>query len=365
VRRAFYTFYCPNCHRLTRSLRGKRDRCRHCRALFSDSVDTHTTTPPTPPPNEIAIVDMMERAGSREIYFGRTRRSESTNPAPYIEMPLITIAPLHFVLARDADGFRIEDIVDDYPTYINGQIIGKNRMVGDGDVIEFGGLRYELSRGVMRLVRRNAGVGISIRELGFRYAASTPEVFRGLNLEIDPGEFAGVFGESGCGKSTLLRLIADVASPSVGRRSAWTGDITLVGDGRTPVVAYVPQEPCLLDGLTVEETFRLFADLFEIKKCGPIIRYILSALGLNSRHVRRNRIERLSGGQRRRVNVGVELLRLPDVILLDEPDASLDKLNRFRTLHYLATLRYMGVTVVVTTHNRDYEGFFDKEVEFE
>ena len=168
-------------------------------------------------------------------------------------------------------------------------------------------------------------------------------------LSVAPGEFVALIGASGSGKTTLLKCLAGVKDPSSGQVLVGTDPIDL----RLTEVGYVPQTDVLHDRLTVRETLlytarlRLPSDTSR-EECAVAVDEVLAELRL-AEHAG-TFVEKLSGGQRKRLSCGVELIGKPSTVLLDEPTSGLDPpLER----HLMSTLRRSadgGRGIVVVTH---------------
>ncbi len=172
-------------------------------------------------------------------------------------------------------------------------------------------------------------------------------ILRDLSLSVLPGECVGILGASGCGKSTLLRVLAGLQDPD-------SGAVRL--DGRQPgevpagAVGFVPQDDIVHLALRVESALGYSARL----RLGPVpelrarVDQVIDMVGLGER--RKVRVGRLSGGQRKRVSIGVELLGGPGLLFLDEPTSGLDPALEE---HFMALFRQLadgGRTVILTTH---------------
>ncbi len=184
------------------------------------------------------------------------------------------------------------------------------------------------------------GVGKS-----FGGGAGALPVLRGVDLRIADGEFVALLGPSGCGKSTLLRLIAGLDRPTTGEVRLGDRIVTDVD----PRCAVVFQEPRLLPWRTVAANVALGA------RCAPEAAppaAMLERVGLGG--FDRAYPHQLSGGMAQRAALARALIGRPQVLLLDEPFASLDALTRLRMQDLLVeTCRAPRPTVVMVTHDVD------------
>ena len=175
----------------------------------------------------------------------------------------------------------------------------------------------------------------------------------GLSLDIQAGEFFALLGPSGCGKTTLLRMLAGFETPDSGRILLDGADIAAVLPHQRPVNMMF-QNYALFPHLNVRDNIS-----FGLKNVG------LTRIGIDARVgemldlVKLNGLEsrkphQLSGGQKQRVALARALARRPQLLLLDEPLAALDKKLREETQSELIALqRRLGTTFVIVTHDQD------------
>ncbi len=202
--------------------------------------------------------------------------------------------------------------------------------------------------------RRGAGVGpgtvmgtggaggepvLRVEGVGKRYGSR--EALHDVSFAAYPGEMVAVIGPNGAGKTTLLSILAGAQSPS-------TGAVNLACGGIGWGVGWVPQSPALYSKLSVAENLRLFARLEKVEDPEAVVTRMLHQTGLSDRAT--ERVDRLSGGNRQRVNVALGLLADPAVILLDEPSTALDPAQRERLWRFIAELAERGTSVVFSTH---------------
>ncbi|HEY3971240.1 MAG TPA: ABC transporter ATP-binding protein [Solirubrobacteraceae bacterium] len=176
---------------------------------------------------------------------------------------------------------------------------------------------------------------LSVEGLGKRYGSR--EALREVGFVAHAGEMLAVVGPNGAGKTTLLSILAGVQAPSAGTVSRGVGEI-----------GWVPQQPALYSKLSVAENLRLFARLEKVDDPRAAVARMLEQTGLSERAD--ERIDKLSGGNRQRVNVALGLLADPPVILLDEPSSALDPAQRERLWLLVGELAARGTGVVFSTH---------------
>jgi putrescine transport system ATP-binding protein len=174
-----------------------------------------------------------------------------------------------------------------------------------------------------------------------------------LSLDIAQGEFFALLGPSGCGKTTLLRMLAGFETPSEGRILLDGEDIVPVPPHRRPVNMMF-QNYALFPHLTVEGNiaFGLRQENVGREEIAARVGEMLDLTRLQG--FGRRRIHQLSGGQRQRVALARSLIKRPQVLLLDEPLAALDKKLRAETQFELMELqRKLGTTFVIVTHDQE------------
>jgi ABC-type multidrug transport system ATPase subunit len=176
-----------------------------------------------------------------------------------------------------------------------------------------------------------------------------------VSVVVEPGQVVAVIGASGAGKTTLLEILAGLRRPTSGTVHLDGWDLHRHRDAFRTAVGYVPQDDIIHRDLPVDVTIRHAADLrlpdLAEADRARVVEGTIDGLGMTDHAA--TVVARLSGGQRKRVSIAVELLTRPRAFFLDEPTSGLDP-GSARTL--LATLRSLaagGSTIVLTTHSPD------------
>jgi ABC-2 type transport system ATP-binding protein len=196
---------------------------------------------------------------------------------------------------------------------------------------------------------RVASAAIEASALGFRYGDR--EALNDVTFAIARGEIFGFLGPNGGGKTTLFKLLSTLAPIQTGSARLFSQDLAGDTGAVRRRLGVVFQHPSLDGKLTVGENLAAHGHLYGIS--GARLRErsgaMLERLGLTPRA--RDRVETLSGGLQRRVELAKALLHEPELLLLDEPSTGLDPSARREFWNYLQHLReHDGVTVVLTTH---------------
>ncbi|MDQ6772414.1 MAG: heme ABC exporter ATP-binding protein CcmA [Candidatus Dormibacteraeota bacterium] len=186
--------------------------------------------------------------------------------------------------------------------------------------------------------RRAAVLGRGLVQRFGRVAALGP-----LDLDLSQGERLAVLGDNGAGKTTLLRLLATLARPVAGNLHVLGFDSDRERDRIRPRLGYLGHKPALYPALTVRENLEFFATLHGAS--AAVVPAALEEAGLSA--LSRVRLEELSRGQAQRVALIRAVLHEPELLVLDEPDASLDGPGRILLARVLE-----GRTAIIATHDR-------------
>ena len=280
----------------------------------------------------------------REITIGRLPENDLVFNDPQVSAVHARI--------RHTDGrWVISDEDSATGTYVNRRRI-RVADLQDGDEILIGTNKVFLDGLAVKGFVGREGVRIDVTHLE-KVLPDGKRILDSVSLSIHPGEFVAIVGGSGAGKTSLLHALNGF-SPATAGVVRYNGLSLYSNLGLfRALLGYVPQDDIVHAELTVERTLHYGAKLRLPKDTRPEeisrrIDEVLAAVGLTER--RRTQVRRLSGGQRKRVSVALELLAKPQALFLDEPTSGLDPALEGRMMGLFRSLSEGGATVIVSTH---------------
>jgi ABC-2 type transport system ATP-binding protein len=187
---------------------------------------------------------------------------------------------------------------------------------------------------------------ITVRDLGKTYGEL--EAVRGISFEVQQGEVFGLLGPNGAGKTTTVEILEGYRSRDAGEVEVLGTDPAAAGGDWRERIGVVLQSSAMYETLTVTEMLNVFAGYY--RKSRPVDE-VVELVGLEEK--RDNRVRLLSGGQRRRLDLGLALVGDPELIFLDEPTTGFDPGARRRAWETIRGLRSLGKTILLTTHYLD------------
>jgi ABC-2 type transport system ATP-binding protein len=183
---------------------------------------------------------------------------------------------------------------------------------------------------------------------GLRKAYGALEAVRGIDFEVQRGEVFGLLGPNGAGKTTTVEILEGYRKRDAGEVEVLGTDPALAGGEWREQIGVVLQSSAMYETLTPTEMLRLFAGYYREPR--PVDE-VVELVGLQEK--RDERVRRLSGGQRRRLDLGLALIGDPELIFLDEPTTGFDPAARRRAWETIRGLRGLGKTILLTTHYLD------------
>ncbi|MEV0490094.1 FHA domain-containing protein [Streptomyces atratus] len=266
----------------------------------------------------------------------------------------LTVSHRHAELRAHPDGtYEIVDLGSHNGTYLNGQLVGR-APVAAGDIVGIGHSEFSLIGDVLQEFVDTGEVSLDVQDLTVTVDGGRKSLLDRVSFPVGEKCLLGVVGPSGSGKSTLLNALT-------GLRPADEGSVLY--DGRDLYHDYaelrhrigvVPQDDILHSQLTVGRALGYASELRFPHDTAPSERRsrvaeVILELGLEKRT--NQPIHSLSGGQRKRVSVALELLTKPSLLFLDEPTSGLDPGMDRSLMHVLRRLADDGRTVIVVTHS--------------
>jgi ABC-type multidrug transport system ATPase subunit/predicted component of type VI protein secretion system len=287
-----------------------------------------------------------------------------------VKLDGLQVSKRHATLTVMGSQVVVEDNHSTNGVYVNGLRLGEERAVGPQDVVQIGPflLRADVRRGIevfdMRAQMRIDSVGLT-KVVPADPGPGMIKLLDNISLTVRPNEFVGLLGPSGAGKSTFIDALNGMRPATAGQVLVNNLDLYQHLDWLRQAIGYVPQDDIIHRELTVYRTLhyvarlRLAEDASE-DEVNSITAEVLDITGLTEQ--RYVPVTQLSGGQRKRVAVAVELLTKPSIIFLDDPTSGLDPATEEKIMFLFRQIADSGHTVILTTHAMENVWLFDKIV---
>jgi ABC-type multidrug transport system ATPase subunit len=298
----------------------------------------------------------------QELTIGRAANND-------IRLDGLQISNRHARLLQIGTEIVIEDLNSTNGVYVNGNRISR-QSISHNDHVQIGSFLIQTDQmgniGVFdtRSKTRIDAVNIT-KEVKNRSGGGMIRLLDNVSLSIMPNEFVGLLGPSGAGKSTFMDALNGMRPATGGSVLINNLDLYENLDSLKQSIGYVPQDDIIHRELTVYRTLYYVAKLRlsgDVSKAeiNQIIDEVLDVTGLSER--RNVPVSQLSGGQRKRVSIAVELITKPSVIFLDEPTSGLDPATEEKIMKLFRQIAESGRTVILTTHAMENVKLFDKIV---
>lgn len=172
----------------------------------------------------------------------------------------------------------------------------------------------------------------------------------GISLEVKKGEVFGLLGPNGAGKSTTISMISTLIKPNYGEIFYKGKNILKEPKALQQRLGVVPQEIALYPTLTGYENLRFWGNVYGLKgsELKQKIKEVAEIIGIKNRL--RDKVEKYSGGMKRRINIGAALLHRPELLIMDEPTVGIDPQSRNHILDTVVELNRDGMTIIYTSH---------------
>lgn len=288
-------------------------------------------------------------SGKQELTIGRNEECD-------IVLPHITVSRLHAKIACDKGKHYILDCGSTNGVIVNNRRIDKRQLLHEKDVIAITNAKLIFTSSAISYCCYRTGISVDVTDATIVRGKGKKTKITGNHIfvNIKPGELVAIIGGSGTGKSTILNCMSGYLPPEKG--SVYINGINLYDNFEAikKLIGYVPQNDIVYDNLTLSDMLsytarlRLPKDASE-KEIEEAVRHSIKTVELEEK--RNDYIRKISGGQRKRASIAVELLSDPNLLFLDEPASGLDPGTEKKLMKSLRQMADEGKTVILVTHS--------------
>jgi ABC transport system ATP-binding/permease protein len=293
------------------------------------------------------------RMETQTINFGtKDKLTFGRDPSNDVVLDMPNVSRFHAQVERVGRRYAVTDLRSANGTFVNDERVDDKVWLKPQDTLRIGA--YRLVMGEDEFVRYDDTSGLRVETVGVqKWVRKNLNILQNISLVFQPREFIVVVGQSGGGKSTLVDAIAGYRPASHGKVFVNGIDVYRNFDAIRNEIGYVPQKDIIHMELTVYQALDYAAQLRMPRDTSKKERHkrIMEVLDdLDLAHRKDNQISSLSGGQQKRVSIGVELLTRPGLFFLDEPTSGLDPGTETAFMHLCRRLADQGRTIIMVTH---------------
>jgi ABC-type multidrug transport system ATPase subunit len=290
----------------------------------------------------------------QDIVFGeKTLIQIGRDPGNDVVLPSPSVSRYHAQVQRVGQRYRVEDLRSSNGTFVNGERIEGQMWLKPDDTIRIGQYRFVVGKD--QLAQLDDSRGMRVEAVGLnKWVRQDLNILQNISVAIKPREFIVVVGQSGGGKSTFVDSVAGYR-PATPPSKVYVNDTDIYThfDSIRNEIGFVPQKDIIHMELTVYQALdyaaqlRMPADTTTAEREKRVME-VLEDLDLT--HRKDVQISGLSGGQQKRVSIGVELLTKPGLFFLDEPTSGLDPGTETALMQLMRRLADQGRTIILITH---------------
>lgn len=291
----------------------------------------------------------LELAGLNRITIGRDEGN-------LITLSHISVSKNHASIIREKGKYVIVDNNSTNGVLVNGKRIKNRELLHEKDVIEITNSKLIFTSSAISYCCFKSGISVDASDIVVirKKRKKTFVACNHVNLNIKPGELVAIIGGSGAGKSTILNCMCGYLKPTQGQ--VYINGVNLYQnfDSLKKLIGYVPQSDIVYDNLTLHDMLMYTAKLrlpkdISVKRKEVLIEQVINMVELSEK--KESLIKELSGGQRKRASIAVELLSDPNLLFLDEPASGLDPGTERNLMQLLRKMADDGKTIILVTHS--------------
>lgn len=287
---------------------------------------------------------------------GRNSVSIGRRPDCSINLRHVGVSKLHATIRKDGAGYSITDEKSTNGVFVNGQRIYGTRKLEEKDIILITNTKLIFTSSGLFYCSYISGIGIEARNIvkTVKSDGRSLNICNDVSLTIKPGELVAIIGGSGAGKTTLMNAISGYCRPTSGEVFVNGEELYDTFGALKSIIGYVPQQDILYDSLTLETMLTYAAKLrlpddTTVEERNLRVESVIRTVELVGKE--KTLIRKLSGGQKKRASIAVELISDPYLFFLDEPASGLDPGTERNLMKTLKKMTADGKTIVLVTHS--------------